>query len=83
MELRIKEVAKHKGYKMKELSEKLNVSQMALSFWQTGKREAGYKTLKSIADVLNCEVIELLPVGDGYSHFYDDKTGEWLGVRKK
>ena len=33
--------------------------------------------------VLNCSVQELLPAPQGYSHFYDDKTGEWLGIRKK
>ena len=39
--------------------------------------------IKEIAKILNCPVQELLPAPEGYAHFYDDKTGEWLGIRKK
>lgn len=79
----IKEIGKKYGYKMKELSEKMNVSQMALSFWQTGKRDVGISKLKDIANAIGCEIHELIGTGDKYAHFYDDKTGEWLGIRKK
>ena len=42
-----------------------------------------YLIEEEIAKILNCPVQELLPAPEGYAHFYDDKTGEWLGIRKK
>ena len=41
------------------------------------------KSLEDFARILNCEVHELIETSKGYAHFYDDKTGEWLGIRKK
>lgn len=40
-------------------------------------------TLVEVAEAIDCNVHELLEAGEGYSHFYDDVTGEWLGIRKK
>lgn len=81
MLLRIKEVAKRKGFTMRKLSEKSGIDTVALSRYNTGVVEPPISKLQKIADILDCEIVELLPVGDKYGHWELD--GEWLGIRKK
>lgn len=81
MELRIRETAARKGYSMKKLAEKINIDDSTLSRYNTGKVEAPLHKLKIIADALDVEMIELLPVGEKYLHVVD--KGEWYGVIKK
>lgn len=80
MDLRIKEVVKNKGFLLEGVANKLGISYVALyKRLNTPK----LSTLEEIATILNCPVQELLEAPEGYAHFYDDKTGEWLGIRKK
>lgn len=81
MELRIKETAKRKGFTMAKLAEKTNIDKTTISRYNTGKVEPPLHKLKIIADVLNVELVELIPIGDKYGHWLDN--GEWLGIRKK
>ena len=81
MTIRIKEVAKSKGYTMKDLASKIGVSQMALSFWQTGKRDASYSTLNNIAAAIGVSVHELIE--DDKSENQYNSSGEWKGVFPK
>ncbi|MFP3835324.1 helix-turn-helix transcriptional regulator [Chryseobacterium sp. SIMBA_028] len=81
MQLRIKEVAKRKGLTMRSLSEKSGIDTVALSRYNTGVVEPPISRLQKIADVLDCEIAELLPVGENFGHWELD--GEWLGIRKK
>lgn len=77
---RVKEVCKRKGILFIELSKKLGFAQ-----YQTltsRMKNPTYKSLQEIADVLKCEVAELLNVGPEYAHFYDE-NGTWQGIRKK
>lgn len=77
---RIKEVAKLKNLDLKDIAASIGISYRALyNNMQTLK----LSKLNAIAEVLNCEVVELLECGDGYAHFYDPETKEWLGIRKK
>lgn len=80
MKLRVKEVAKSKGMELKDVAEKLGISYVALY-----KRINTPKlnSMNEIAGVLDCDVIELIEPKATHQHFYDNLTGEWLGIRKK
>ena len=56
--LRIKEVIKEKGITLKELANKLGVSNVAISRVVNGNTTI--KTLRDIAAVLDCDVRELI-----------------------
>ncbi|MCW0493309.1 helix-turn-helix domain-containing protein [Riemerella anatipestifer] len=76
----IKEVAKRKGKTLQEIAKAMNITYNGLyQKLNTPK----YSTLQEIATILGCDVIELINPNDTHQHFYDDKTDEWLGIRKK
>lgn len=77
---RIKEIAKDKNLSLEDISSKLGISYVAL---YKKIKTAKFDTLTEIAGVLKCDVHELIDTSETFSHFYDDKTGEWLGIRKK
>lgn len=81
MKVRIKEIAKNKGYTLDDIAKKMGIIYNAL--YQRLSVSPKLSTLEEIATILNCPIQELLEAPEGYSHFYDDKTGEWLGIRKK
>lgn len=83
MKLRIKEVAKRKQVTMRQIATELNTTPQVITNYNSGFRTPTLGKLQEIANALNCEVQELIETSEGYAHFYDDKTGEWLGVRKK
>lgn len=60
----IKKYRKLKGYKQKELAEKINVSEQAISQYERGEREPKLNTLNNIAKALDIEVVDLLGVTD-------------------
>lgn len=81
MELRIKEVCKEKKVSLQELADRIGKTYTAL--YSRMSRNMSVSNLKQIAEALNVEPAELIETGKDYAHFYDDKTGEWLGIRKK
>lgn len=81
MKERIKEIAKNKGYTLDDVAKKMGIIYNAL--YQRLSVSPKLSTLEEIATILNCPIQELLEAPEGYAHFYDDKTGEWLGIRKK
>lgn len=81
MKERIKEIAKNKGYTLDDIAKKMGIIYNAL--YQRLSVSPKLSTLEEIAQILNCPIQELLEAPEGYAHFYDDKTGEWLGIRKK
>ena len=83
MDLRIKEIQQKKGVTNVELSKLTGIGTQQISYYHTGDRKPPLKTLEVIAQALEVEPAELIETGSGYAHFYDDKTGEWLGIRKK
>ncbi len=81
MKLRITEVAKSKDVDLQTLAKKLGITYQALYARMVGN--PSIKIIQTMADALGVEPAELVETGSGYAHFYDDKTGEWLGIRKK
>ena len=56
----IVQLRKEKGFTQKELADKLNVSDKAVSRWETGKNYPDIETLQQLAAVLDVSVNELL-----------------------
>ncbi|MDV3583434.1 hypothetical protein CMU85_18195 [Elizabethkingia anophelis] len=81
MKLRIKEVAKIKGSSFIEIAKKTSIDKTTISRYNSGIVMPPLDKLQIIANALNCEIAELLPIGDRYGHFYVDD--EWQGIRKK
>ena len=77
---RIKEVAKSRNMTLDDLAKKLGITYIALN---KNLKTAKFSTLKKIAEILECEVIELINVGEDYLHITDPNSGVWLGVIKK
>lgn len=77
---RIKEVAKRKNIQMQEIVKQLGITKQSLN----SKINKGMNTkgLEDIAKILNCELAELISVGDEFTHFYDEQ-GRWLGIIRK
>lgn len=59
MELHIREVRKQRGMTMRELGDRVGVSESAIGFYETGKREPSYEILLKIAEELRCNVSDL------------------------
>lgn len=78
---RIKEVAKFYGVTIQSIADSLGVSRQALHKQMKGNPSIAM--LESIADAIGCNVIELMSTNSAYSHFYDQNSKEWLGIRKK
>ena len=57
---RIVQLRKEKGFTQKELADKLNVSDKAVSRWETGKNYPDIETLQRLATVLDVSVNDLL-----------------------
>jgi len=51
---------KAKGFTQQALAAALNVTPMAVSNWEAGRRSPSLKTLQRIAAALGCEVAELV-----------------------
>lgn len=79
MKLRVKEIAKSKGMDLQTLSKKLGITYQALNARMVGN--PSIKVLQEIADVLQCELIELLQVNPPFSHSYSPE-GEWKGISR-
>lgn len=56
----IRELRKQHGLTMRELGEKIGVSESTISLYETGKREPNYETLLKIAELFNVSVDYLL-----------------------
>lgn len=82
MELRIKEISKQKKIPLKTVAEHLEVTTTQVSNYISGKSLIPLDKLKKVAEVLDCEVLELLHPSEDFAHFYS-KRGEWWGIRKK
>lgn len=81
MQLRIKEVCKEKGITFNKLCEKIGITRQSLSKSLTNNPTS--ERITEVANALNCEEHELIKTSENFSHFYDNQTKEWLGIRKK
>lgn len=82
MKLRIKEVQQRKNIKNVELAKIIDMTPQQVANYHSEDRMPPLSTLEKIASALNCEIAELLPVGEGFYHSYDE-NGNWQGIRKK
>ncbi|MGV2474532.1 UNVERIFIED_CONTAM: helix-turn-helix transcriptional regulator [Ralstonia mannitolilytica] len=82
MSTRVKYVSDRKGITYTEIAKQMGVSRQSLTNWTTGQRKMKLDDLQRIANILKCEIAELLPAGRYYDHLYNEH-GEWLGIRKK
>ena len=82
IQLRIKPVLKNKGKKVKWLAETIGIEQPALSSIINNKVSTSFKTIKAIADALETEVHELMVLGTGFQHAYNENS-QWIGVSIK
>lgn len=78
---RIKELIKSKGMSVQDVAEKLGTSRQSLHNKMKGN--ITIKTLEELSEAIGVNLHELLETQTGYQHFYDNETGEWLGIRKK
>lgn len=78
MELRIKEVAKQKGFTLDDIAKKIGISYVSLFRRLNAPK---LSTLEEIANILNCEVVELIEVNKPFTHSYDPE-GNWKGISK-
>lgn len=78
---RVKQVAKNKNISTTDLAEKMGISLQAFNIRM--RRSPKLTTFQEVAEILKCDIHELIDCGPNYAHFYDPETKEWLGIRKK
>lgn len=78
--MRIKTVIKKYGHTQKSVAKKIGISPQGL---RLRFKNPTHSSLAEIASAVGCDPIEFLDPIDGYAHWYDEQTGEWLGIRKK
>lgn len=62
---KIKALRKHKNVKQGVLANKTGLTQAHLSYMEKGERPITVDTMASIAGVLGCQMVDLLPVSEG------------------
>lgn len=56
----IKKMRTKNGLTQKQLSDRLGVKQQNVSDWERGERSPSVKNLKKLAEVLNCQIDDLV-----------------------
>ncbi|GJQ07515.1 helix-turn-helix domain-containing protein [Capnocytophaga cynodegmi] len=82
MKINLKNILKRKNIKNVELAQMIDVGKQQITNYCSGLQTPPLSTLEKIAKALNCEMAELLPLGNDFMHFYDEK-GEWQGIIKR
>ena len=67
--MRLKELRKQKGISQLKLAMDLSMNQNTISRYETGEREADYKTLIKIADYFNVSIDYLLERTDNPNRY--------------
>lgn len=78
MRTRVKDVLKHYNTTQTELAEKLGITAQAVN---SRLKNPNLRSLQEFADVIGCDVHELINCSEDFAHFYDNE--KWLGIRKK
>lgn len=82
MKLKLKDIQKRKNIKNVELAKMVGISGQQITNYHSGEKTPPLPTLEKIARALNCEMAELLPLGEDFMHIYNEK-GEWQGIMRK
>ena len=56
----VKEMRKKRGLTQKQLADRLGVKQQNVSDWERGERSPSVKNLKKLAEILNCQIDDLV-----------------------
>lgn len=67
--MNLREIRKERGMKQEEVAAAIGMSNQAVHYYEKGLREPNLKTLRKLADTLDCTVDEL--IGDP-----EDRTPE-------
>ncbi len=78
----LREIRKEYGMTMKELADKIGVSESAISQYENGKREPGYETLIKLAGLFNVSADYLLGIEENDEISISQKDLELLKVYK-
>lgn len=76
----ISKKVKEKGFKMSDIAALIGVQYQTIN---KNLNNGSFETVLKIAQATKINFFELLLPPAGYAHFYDEQSGEWLGVRKK
>lgn len=60
----------------------IGVGKQQITNYCSGLQAPPLSTLEKIAQALNCEMAELLPLGEDFMHICNDR-GEWQGIMRK
>ncbi len=68
---------------MGDIAEHLDVTPTQVSYYNKGTSLIPLDKLEKVADLLDCDILELIePSSANFAHFYNS-SGEWWGIRKK
>ena len=76
----ISKKVKEKGFKMADIAALIGVQYQTIN---KNLNNGSFETVLKIAQATKINFFELLLPPAGYTHFYDEQSGEWLGIRKK
>lgn len=79
--LKLREIRKNRtNLSMKQLGDLVGVSESAIGYYETGKREPSYDVLRKLSEVLGCTVSELLGIEDNRPDWEKatDDDDDWL-----
>lgn len=82
MKIHLKSILKRKGITNVKLAEMIEVGKQQITNYCSGLQTPPLSTLEKIAQALNCEMAELLPLGEDFMHIYNE-NGEWQGIMRK
>lgn len=82
MKLKLKDIQKRKNIKNVELAKMVGISGQQITNYHSGEKTPPLSTLEKISQALNCEMAELLPLGEDFMHIYNEQ-GEWQGIMRK
>lgn len=62
--INLRAIRKSRGLTMKELGKKVDLSESAIGYYETGKREPKYEILLKLGEALDCSVFDILGEND-------------------
>ncbi|MEX1376218.1 MAG: helix-turn-helix transcriptional regulator [Eubacteriales bacterium] len=79
----LRKIRKENGMTMKDLADKIGVSESAISQYENGKRQPGFETLKELSGIFNVSVDYLLDIDSGNEYSISKQERELLEIYKK
>ena len=79
----LRKIRKENGMTMKDLADKIGVSESAISQYENGKRQPGFETLKELSGIFNVSVDYLLDIDSGNEFSISKQERELLEIYKK